>query len=144
MKINFEKKHPDAKMPTYATDGSGCFDLYAISAETSPTSETAIYDTGLSVAVPKGFTLFVLSRSGHGFKSDLRLANCVGAIDSDYRGKIMVKLRSDGTHSPLLDLSKAIAQAAIIATPQVEFLEVDALDDTERGCGGFGHTDKKE
>lgn len=144
MKIKFTKTHPEAKLPTYATDGSGCFDLYAVSAETSPESKTAIYDTGLSVAIPKGFTLFVFSRSGHGFKRDLRLSNSVGAIDSDYRGKIMVKLRSDGQHAPLIDTDHAIAQGAIIATPQVEFIEVDTLDETERGFGGFGHTDKKE
>lgn len=140
MQVKVKKLSAHAVLPTYATDGSGAMDLYAVRKwEEKP--DVVTYETGLSFEVPSGYSMLILSRSGHGFKSDLRLSNCVGLIDSDYRGGVMVNIRADGLLSADLDLSKAIAQLIIVETPRIELIEVDKLSETERGNGGFGHTD---
>lgn len=85
--------------------------------------------------------MMIYSRSGHGFKYGARLANCVGVIDSDYRGEVKVKLHVDFPCGfPLLGIGARIAQAMIIPVPSVEFEAVDDLSDTERGTDGFGST----
>ncbi len=140
MQVKVKKLSAHAILPTYATDGSGAMDLYAVR-KWNDKPDVVTYETGLSFEVPPGHSMLVLSRSGHGFKSDLRLSNCVGLIDSDYRGGVMVNIRADGEATADLDLSKAIAQFIIIETPRIELIEVDALGDTDRGTAGFGSTD---
>lgn len=140
MQVKVKKLSAHATLPTYATDGSGAMDLYAVR-KWNDKPDVVTYETGLSFEVPPGYSMLVLSRSGHGFKSDLRLSNCVGLIDSDYRGGVMVNIRADGEATADLDLSKAIAQFIIIETPRIELIEVDALGDTDRGTAGFGSTD---
>lgn len=133
-----------AKLPRYATDGSGCFDLFGIEGVQVAHGETVEIDTGLIFEIPEGHVMLIFSRSGHGFKSDTRLSNCVGVIDSDYRGSVKVKLRMDEQHDPLILLhGRAIAQGIILPFPRVAFLEVDKLSDTARGAGCFGSTDKQ-
>lgn len=139
-----------AKVPTYATDGSGCFDIYATSVK-EVHDNVFEYSTGLFFEIPKNKTLLIFSRSGQGFKHQTRLSNCVGVIDSDYRGELKVQLISDviwvedcervNRFDPS-DLTKAIAQGMIIDTPQVKFNLVAELSETERGSGGFGSTNK--
>ena len=138
MKIKIDKLHCNAAKPTYATDGSGAFDLVAVSREIK--GNTATYGTGLAFEVPKGHTLFIFSRSGHGFKSDMRLVNATGVIDSDYRGEVKVKLRYDGSGWPEWPcVGDRIAQGVIIKTPKMEF-ELAKLSATDRGENGFGST----
>jgi dUTP pyrophosphatase len=84
--------------------------------------------------------MLIFSRSGHGFKDALRLSNCVGVIDSDYRGEVMVSLRADGEACPKIRTGDRIAQAMILPVPAVEFEEVEDLTETARGAGGFGST----
>lgn len=146
MNINIKKLSPLAKMPTYATDGSGWFDLYSIN--TLPRlvqdGHPVVFDTGLAFEIPPGHGMFILSRSGHGFNFDTRLANCVGCIDSDYRGEIKVKLTCDVERDEGMPMSvmpgDRIAQACILPIPRVSFSFVDELGDTTRGKGGFGST----
>lgn len=92
MKVKIKKKaHEDAVMPTYATDGAACFDLYAAAIKDTikdTINNTVIYDTGLQFEIPQGAVMMIYSRSGHGFKKGIHLANCVGVIDSDYRGNV--------------------------------------------------------
>ena len=140
--LRVKRLHPDAVIPTYATDGSGCFDLYAVCSEpvaVDPVAEVAI---GLAFEIPPGWAMLIFSRSGHGFKNDVRLSNCVGVIDSDYRQGVRVKLRND---EPFRDFvvrpGERIAQAGIVRMPRVSFLEVDELSKTNR-LGGFGSTGK--
>lgn len=150
MKLKIKKLHPDAITPKYATPGSACFDLHAIM--NPPESACimvnpgtpAVFATGLAFEVPAGSVMLVFSRSGHGFKNDIRLANCVGVIDSDYRGEVRVKLTNDNTDGQSLVATHGdrIAQAMVIPVEQVEFEEVDELDATERGAGGFGSSGK--
>jgi len=140
MKVKLDKLHCDAAFPTYATDGSGAFDLTAVSREFS--NETVTYGTGLAIEVPKGHTLLIFSRSGHGFRDDIRLSNCVGVIDSDYRGEVKVKLAYDGTgRASWPRVGDRIAQGVIVKTPHVEF-ELSALSETARGANGFGSSGK--
>ena len=90
------KTHPDAIIPTYGTEGAACFDLYAVACEKETfVHSSVIFRTGLSFEIPEGYAMLVFSRSGHGFKNDIRLANGVGIIDADYRGEVMVKLTND-------------------------------------------------
>lgn len=158
MNIKIKKVHPDAIVPTYGTAGAACFDLHAICPPHSMRTplfpgETMTIRTGLAFEIPEGYVMLVFSRSGHGFKNDVRLANCVGVIDSDYRGEVMVKLRSDDD-PPYLSPGRAtpetyflaigpgdrIAQAMIVPFPRVAFDVVKELSSTERGAGGFGST----
>ncbi len=146
MQINIKKLSPLAKMPTYATDGSGCFDLYSINKLPILVHEgwPVTFDTGLQFEIPLGHAMFILSRSGHGFNFDTRLSNCVGCIDSDYRGEVKVKLFRDSSDAgagevPLTVMpGDRIAQACILPVPKVSFAFVDSLGSTERGAGGFG------
>lgn len=146
MQIKIKKTSPLAKTPTYATDGSGCFDLYAINTLATLVHEgyPVTFDTGLAFEIPPGYGMFILSRSGHGFNFDTRLANCVGFIDSDYRGEIMVKLTTDIERDEAMPLTilpgDRIAQACILPVPRIGFNVVQALSETARGTGGFGST----
>lgn len=156
MNILIKKTHPDAIIPQYQTDGAACFDLHSVSLATNiyPDSAETI-GTGLSFEIPPDHVMLVFSRSGHGFKNDVRLSNCVGIIDSDFRGEVMVKLRNDqpleigfgSLGEEAMDIKylrvnpfDRIAQAMIIEARKVKLVEVNELTHTARGTGGFGST----
>lgn len=147
LNVKIKKCRDGAIIPQYATDGSACFDLHAYIAD-GPESVTDKYpsliSTGLKFEIPEGHVMMIYSRSGHGFNHDVRLANCVGVIDSDYRGEVKVKLTNDSESYDGLWVAHGdrIAQAMIIPVQQVKFEEVSELSDTERGTGGFGSTGK--
>jgi dUTP pyrophosphatase len=139
MQVKIKRLHPKAVMPTYGSDGAACFDLYSIEGGFVEREDT--FKTGLAFEIPEGHVMLVFSRSGHGFKNDTRLANCVGVIDHDYRGEVMVKLRHDSDVGTLsVGVGDRIAQAMIVPYPKVEFTWADDLSDTDRGTGGFGST----
>lgn len=148
--LKVKRLHPGAIIPTYATEGAACFDLHAVIGEYYRHSlfpgDAVQIRTGLAFEIPEGHVMLVFSRSGHGFKSDTRLSNCVGVIDSDYRGEVMVKLRNDQERADSLGTGTfinpgdRIAQAMLLPIPRVELVEVDELTDTARGLGGFGST----
>lgn len=149
MQLKVKKLHPEAITPKYATPGAACFDLHAVGFPDplyegqQITDQPITIETGLAFEVPHGHVMLIFSRSGHGFKNDTRLANCVGVIDSDYRGEVMVRLTRDGsweTHPLRVRPGDRIAQAMVVPYPRVEFIESDSLTDTERGDGGFGST----
>lgn len=142
MKVKVVRMYEDVKLPTYATDGSGCFDIYSRELVDAG-NMTETYSTGLKFEIPKGHVMLVYSRSGHGFNKDIRLANCVGVIDSDYRGELKVKLTCDDDEKGWVEIyqGERVAQGMIIPYEQVEFEEVVGLSVTERGEGGFGSTD---
>ena len=145
MSIKVKKIHPKALLPKYATEGAACFDIFALvnTVEGSvlvSSSIPAIIDTGLSFEIPEGYVMLVFSRSGHGFKNDVRLANCVGVIDSDYRGELKVKLTADSYSVLEVNYGDRIAQGMLVPVGRVIFEEVSELSSTERGHGGFGST----
>lgn len=149
MNVKIKKLHPAAKIPTYGTAGAACFDLYA---QVNPDLEdrhvqevhpqdAVSFGTGVAIEVPEDHVMLIFSRSGHGWKNGVRLANCTGVIDSDYRGEIMAKLHNDSRDFALhVHDGDRIAQAMIIPVKQVTFEEVAELSSTERGVKGFGST----
>ncbi len=147
MILTVKKTHPDAVLPSYATQGAACFDLYAATV-TGPLlpGDAVEVGTGLAFEIPQGYGMLVFSRSGHGFSHDIRLANCVGVIDSDYRGEVLLKLRSDRSaedERPALTIRPGdrVAQAMLVPIPTIDRIRVvDELSSTARGAGGFGST----
>lgn len=144
--MNIYLSRPGARIPTYATSGSACFDIYAVLDE--PLSvcvgEPVIVPTGLKLDIPVGYALMIYSRSGHGFKNDVRLSNCVGVIDSDYVGELMVKLTQDVDHDEdvfRVNHGDRIAQGMLIPVEQVTFKQINEppQQKTDRQ-GGFGST----
>lgn len=141
--VKVKKLNPNAIIPKYATQGSGCFDIHSLTGGCVKPGYPLSCDTGLAFDIPVNHVMLVFSRSGHGFKNDVRLANCVGVIDSDYRGALGVKLTPDSVHGELtVAVGDRIAQAMVIPIDMVDFEEVDELSSTDRGAGGFGSTGK--
>ena len=138
--LKIKRLSPDAIIPRYATAGAACFDLHSISADTVEPGMACEFRTGLAVEIPDGHVMLVYSRSGHGFRYGVRLANAVGVIDSDYRGEVRIKLRNDGTVPLAINRGDRIAQAMVLPAPKVQMVEVEDLTSTERGDGGFGST----
>lgn len=140
MKVKIKKTHPNGKIPTYATDGSGAFDFY--SAEDVKVTETHVHAINLGVAmeIPQGHVLLLFPRSSIGKNTWLRMANSVGVIDSDYRGTIHALYENSYCYDENIKEGDRIAQGIIVPIPQVEFEEVEELSITERGEGGFGST----
>ena len=131
-----------AKLPTYAHDGDACFDIYSDGVFSRRhnhliASPHETHNTGLSFDIPKGYAMMVYSRSGMGFNHDVRLANCVGVIDSGYKGELKVKLTCDGDATQY-EKGDRVAQAMLIKVPSVHIEESFELSDSERGDGGFG------
>lgn len=143
MEVGIKKLHEDARIPTYGSEGAAAFDLYSVdpSYVLGP-CEAAVFGTGLAFEIPEDHVMLIFSRSGHGFKQDIRLANCVGVIDSDYRGELKVKLTSDGSDRNMFVKGERIAQGMVLPVKQVKFLLKDELATTIRGDGGFGSTGK--
>ena len=139
--VKVKRLTPDAIIPTYGTAGAACFDIATTSDTHLLGIKQTVFDTGLSFEIPKAHVMLVFSRSGHGFKNDVRLSNCVGVIDEDYRGELKVKLINEHLSEDLV-ISKGdrIAQGMVLPIEQVSFVEVDELSDTARGTGGFGST----
>jgi len=153
MKINIKRLHLDAVIPSYSKDGDAGMDLTAICDGNVNDYGTVTFKTGLAIEIPRGYVGLVFPRSSV-YKSTGRLANCVGVIDSGYRGELLVNFDVSlmsyiqGEHG--LEGFKAtpykkgdrIAQIIILPYPEVEFEEVEELSETERGTGGYGSTGK--
>lgn len=105
-----------------------------------PPHHTVKIGTGLAFALPEGTFGAVFARSGLASKQDLRPANCVGVVDSDYRGECFIALHNDGTQERTIRHGDRIAQFVLLPFLPMEFEEVDALSETARGEGGFGST----
>ena len=142
MQVKIKKLSPEAVIPTYAKEGDAGIDLVATSIKFDGTQIT--YGTGLSMEIPKGFVGLVFPRSSIR-KTDLSLSNSVGVIDSGYRGEIQATFNQKALSkngSLLYGVGDRIMQIIIIPYPPIEFEEVNELNNTERGEGGFGSTGK--
>lgn len=138
MKVKIKRLHPDAIKPQYSSEGAACFDLHCV--EQGQVSHPEVFGTGLAFEIPEGHAMLVFSRSGHGFKNNVRLSNCVGVIDHDYRGEVKVKLAKDSGGVTHIAKGDRIAQAMIIPCQKVKLEWANDLSDTERGEAGFGST----
>lgn len=144
MKVQFKKLRANAAAPTRGSSAAAGYDLRACidAPVTIAPGETVMVGTGLSVAVPEGYFGAVFARSGLSCKQGLRPANCVGVCDSDYRGEYTVALHNDSAVERLVAPGDRIAQLVVMPYLSLDFEEVDELDATERGAGGFGSTGK--
>ncbi len=131
--------------PKYQTSGSAGMDLKAFLKETLTLQpmERRLIPTGLFIALPEGYEAQIRPRSGMSIKKGLSLVNAVGTIDSDYRGEIMVPIINLSTEVQQIEDGDRIAQMVIASYVQAAFTLVDALSETERGAGGFGHSGVK-
>jgi len=143
MKVRIKKLNENAVIPSYAKDGDAGMDLVATSI-ISNTSTQITYGIGLALEIPKGFVGLIFPRSSVR-KTRLMLSNCVGVVDSGYRGELQAtfnKINNDSVSENDYKVGDRIAQIMIIPHPPIEFEEADELSDTERGEGGFGSTGK--
>ena len=132
-----------AIIPTRGSEEAAGYDLYAVLENDNLTiwpHETKMVDTGWAMKIPKKFFGAIFARSGLASKQGLRPANCVGVIDSDYRGPVKVALHNDTNEHQVIKQGDRIAQLLIIPCCTPDLKEVDELDETERGEGGFGST----
>lgn len=145
MKVHIKRLNDTAIIPTIGSaDAAGC-DLYAnLAAEggsvTIAPGVTYLVKTGIAMEIPENYAGFIYARSGLATKRGLRPANCVGVVDSDYRGEIMVAIHNDSDCYQTINHGERVAQMVIGPYVRPEFVEVDDLNNTERGAGGFGHT----
>ena len=131
--------------PTYATAGSAGMDLRACidGGVTIQPGEQALIPTGLAISLPSAdYVALLYARSGLAIKHGLSPANCVGVIDSDYRGEVVVALRNYAKEPYTVEPGERVAQLVITPVVQADITVVDELDDTARGTGGFGSTGK--
>ena len=129
--------------PFYASAGAAAMDLHACmdAAVTIPAGERRMIPTGIAIALPSAdYVALVYARSGLGIKHGIAPANCVGVIDSDYRGELLVGLQNSSDQEYVIQPGDRIAQLVILPFLAAEFAEADALDETDRGAGGFGST----
>ena len=132
-------------LPKYATDGSSGLDLAAFineKIEIKP-GKSKIIPTGLAVAIPKNFEIQIRPRSGLAAKNQISILNTPGTIDADYRGELKVILINLGDKSFIVEQGLRIAQMVICPIVKAKFKEVETLEDTKRGSGGFGSTGVK-
>ena len=131
-----------AVVPTYGSDKAAGADLYAAIEKDLYINphETVMIGTGIAMEIPDGYFGAIFARSGLASKQGLRPANCVGAIDADYRGEVKVALHNDTNETQMIQAGSRIAQLVILPYKPVTFEIVDDLDETDRGEGGFGST----
>ena len=166
MKVKIKKMHKDAVIPTYAKKGDAGMDLTAVSKKIDEQGNF-VYGTGLAFEIPEGYVGLLFPRSSNA-KTNMYLTNSVGVLDSGYRGEVMFKYKTVHNlasmiqflwqkyilRKPILnirietlscnhyEIGDRIGQIIIIPYPQIEFVEVDELSETERGEGGYGSSGK--
>lgn len=130
-----------AKAPQKGSSGAAGYDLAAINETyiTPSSSGAGIVHTGVSVSIPKGYVGLIIERSSL-HKRGLNLANNVGVIDSDYRGELVVALRNTADKTIVIKAGERVAQLLILASPEITFIPVEKLDETDRSDGAFGST----
>ena len=144
LKVQFVKVHPNAKLPEYATPGAAGMDLFNVLENpiTLKSGERAKIPTGLVMILPEGFEGQVRPRSGLAAKHGISLTNCVGTIDSDYRGEICCLVINHGNEPYTIKPQERIAQLVIAPVIKADVEFTDTAPDTKRSTGGFGSTGK--
>ena len=151
LNLKIKRLTKTAILPTQGSAQAAGFDLYAdipIGNKNLEQSQSLLIEphqtlfvgTGLSMAIPEGFFGAIYARSGLACKQSLRPANCVGVVDSDYRGQVVVALHNDSEEPKVITHGQRIAQLILQPYFQTTITEVEELDSTDRGEGGFGST----
>lgn len=146
MQVKIKKLNPNAIIPAYAKTGDAGMDLVATSILSNTTFDIT-FGMGIALEIPEGFVGLIFPRSSIR-KTDLALTNCVGVVDSGYRGELQATFKKVYGKNDVrigetdYKVGDRIAQIIILPYPQIEFTEVEELSNTERGDGGFGSTGK--
>lgn len=137
MKVRIKKLLDSAVIPSKVHEDDAGFDLTAISVEEDRKRNIVSYGTGLAFEIPKGYVGLLFPRSSV-YKHQISLSNCVGVIDSGYRGEVSFKFRIEQPHISRYTVGDRIGQLIIMPYPEIEFEEVEDLSETDRGTGGYG------
>lgn len=140
MKVKLKKLNENVKLPVYAKTGDAGLDIKATRIE-NENNYSITYGTDLCIEIPFGYVGLIFPRSSIR-NYDLVLSNCVGVIDSGYRGEIMATFKKTKLDGMYYDVDDKVMQIIILPYPSIEFEFTDELSETERGEGGFGHTGK--
>lgn len=145
MKLKLKRVRTNAILPKHQTKGAAGFDLHAAIDEKYilKSGERCSISTGIAIELPENYVLLIFARSGLAYKHGITLTNCVGVIDSDYRDEMSVLLINNGKEDFVIEPEMRIAQGVIIKHEIAEWEEVDELNETARGKGGFGSTGTK-
>ena len=138
--LKVKKLVTEATIPTRGSVEAAGWDLYAAEDATINPGETIKISTGIAIALPENTFGAIFARSGLATKKGLAPANKVGVVDSDYRGPVIVALYNHSKEERTVNAGDRIAQLVVLPYVPVDLTEVEELDDTERGDGGFGHT----
>lgn len=140
MEIKIKRLYEDSIIPTRGSEYAAGYDLYAHEGATIKPHETVKIGTGVAIQPPKDTFGAVFARSGLAAKQGLRPANCVGVCDYDYTGEYIVALHNDSNEEKVIEAGERIGQVVFIPYINVSFIEVNELEETKRGDGGFGST----
>ncbi len=140
--VQVKKLHPDATRPEYMTELAAGMDICALleNEQVLEPGQRFLVPTGLAFAIPPGYEIQVRPRSGLAIKHGIALVNSPGTIDADYRGEVCIILINHGQENFTISSGDRIAQIVIAPVCQANITEVNELDETKRGAGGFGHT----
>ena len=139
IQLPIKRLDPTVELPSYAYTGDAGLDLRSAEDVDLAPFERKLISTGLAIAIPDGYAGFVQPRSGLALKKGLSMANTPGLIDAHYRGELKVcAINLDSKETIHIERGERIAQLVIQQVPVVERIEVDELDQTDRGTGGFG------
>jgi dUTP pyrophosphatase len=137
--LNFTRLSESAREPSRAHDGDAGYDLYAVEAARIAPGERAGVGTGIALAIPEGWAGLVLPRSGLAARHGITLPNAPGLIDAGYRGEVRVLLLNTDPREPFeVAPGDRIAQLVLVRHESAELIEVESLEETVRGTGGFG------
>ncbi len=142
LEVKIKKISDKAILPAYQTEGAAGMDISACLDEEVilKPMERKLIPTGFAMALPEGYAAFLYARSGLASKKGITLPNCVGVIDSDYRGEVKVALVNLSSEDFAINNGDRIAQMVISSVNQAILIEEDELSETERAGGGFGST----
>jgi dUTP pyrophosphatase len=143
VQIRVKRLNPEAKIPKAAKQGDVAFDLYSVIDYELKSGERYAVPTGIALEIPVGYEGQVRPRSGLALKEGISVLNTPGTIDSGYRGEVKTIMINHGDAPFKITKGMRISQLAIRTVPDIEFIEVDELTETERGEGGFGSTGKQ-
>jgi len=138
MKIEIKKTNPEAKIPTYAKEGDAGMDLYSTQDLILMSGKIITCETGIAMAIPVGYVGLIWDKSGVAFNGGIKTMG--GVIDSSYRGEIKIIMTNLSNKDYFIKKGDKIAQMLIQKVESLDIEEVEVLDDTERGEGGFGST----